>query len=171
MREDRNPYYQRIVRRVAEIMPQFRDFDLRPMEENPNMIRLDWVDKYQSKVFGAHQLSDGSLRFMALATLLLQPKETLPKIIVIDEPELGLHPEALMDLVGMIKIAAANSQIILSTQSSFLMNLFEPEDIITVSAKKGYTEFKRLDVDELKEWYEDYTLAELWEKNLIGGRR
>ncbi len=171
IREDRNPYYQRIVRRIGEIMPQFRDFDLRPMEENPNMIRLDWIDKYQGHTFGVHQISDGSLRFMALATLLLQPKETLPKIIVIDEPELGLHPEALMDLVGMIHIAAANSQIILSTQSSFLMNLFEPEDIITVSAKKGYSEFKRLNVEELIEWYGDYTLAELWEKNLIGGKR
>lgn len=172
IREDRNPYYKRIVRRIAEIMPQFRDFDLRPMEENPNMIRLDWIDKHQGHTFGAHQISDGSLRFMALATLLLQPKETLPKIIVIDEPELGLHPEAMMDLVGMIQIAAANSQIILSTQSSFLMNLFEPEDIITVSAEKGYSEFIRLpNIEELKEWYGDYTLAELWEKNLIGGRR
>lgn len=172
MREDRIPYYQRIVRRIGEIMPQFRDFDLLPMEENPNMIRLDWIDKHQGHKFGTHQISDGSLRFMALATLLLQPKETLPKIIVIDEPELGLHPEAMMDLVGMIQIAAANSQIILSTQSSFLMNLFEPEDIIIVSAEKGYTEFKRLpNIEELIEWYGDYTLAELWEKNLIGGRR
>jgi len=110
------------------------------------------------------------LRFMALATLLLQPPDSLPNVIVIDEPELGLHPEALIDLVGMIKIAAQNCQIILSTQSSFLLDFFNVNDIIVVETKDDSTVFNRLDQDKLTEWVKDYTMSELWEKNLIGGR-
>jgi predicted ATPase len=107
---------------------------------------------------------------MALATLLLQPPDSLPNVIVIDEPELGLQPEALIDLVGMIKIAAHNCQIILSTQSSFLLDFFNVNDIIVVETKDDSTVFNRLDQDKLTEWVKDYTMSELWEKNLIGGR-
>ena len=163
-------YYQRIVDRIHKIMPQFEDFYLEPALENPNLIKLQWSAKGGQHIFGAHQISDGSLRFMALATLLLQHPDSLPNVIVIDEPELGLHPEALIDLVGMIKIAAQNSQIILSTQSSFLLDFFEPKDIIVVETKDGSTEFNRLDQNKLSEWVKEYTMSELWEKNVIGGR-
>ena len=163
-------YYQRIVDRIQKIMPQFEDFFLEPAFENQNLVKLQWIDKGHQHTFGAHQISDGSLRFMALATLLLQPPDSLPNVIVIDEPELGLHPEALIDLVGMIKIAAQNCQIILSTQSSFLLDFFNVNDIIVVETKDDSTVFNRLSQDQLIEWVKDYTLSELWEKNLIGGR-
>lgn len=163
-------YYKRIVNRIGEIMPQFSDFVLEPLMDNPAMIRLDWKHKRKEHIFGVNQISDGSLRFMALATLLLQPPDSLPNVIVIDEPELGLHPEALIDLVGMIKIAAQNCQIILSTQSSFLLDFFHVNNIIVVETKDDSTVFNRLDQDKLTEWVKDYTMSELWEKNLIGGR-
>ncbi|MCB5271385.1 MAG: AAA family ATPase [Candidatus Cloacimonetes bacterium] len=163
-------YYKRIISRICEIMPQFKDFALEPLMDNPAMIRLDWKHKRKEHIFGVNQISDGSLRFMALATLLLQPPDSLPNVIVIDEPELGLHPEALIDLVGMIKIAAQNCQIILSTQSSFLLDFFNVNDIIVVEAKDDTTIFNRLEQNKLTEWVKDYTMSELWEKNLIGGR-
>ncbi len=163
-------YYERIVNRIQMIMPQFEAFFLEPAVENPYLIKLQWSAKGHNHIFGAHQISDGSLRFMALATLLLQPPDSLPNVIVIDEPELGLHPEALIDLVGMIKIAAQNCQIILSTQSSFLLDFFNVNDIIVVETKDDSTVFNRLDQDKLTEWVKDYTMSELWEKNLIGGR-
>ncbi len=163
-------YYKRIVNRIRMIFPQFKDFFLEPANENPDMIQLKWKTINRGNIFGAHQLSDGTLRFMALATLLLQPPYSLPNVIVIDEPELGLHPEALIDLVGMIKIAAQNCQIILSTQSSFLLDFFNVNDIIVVETKDDSTVFNRLDQEKLSEWVKDYTLSELWEKNLIGGR-
>ncbi len=163
-------YYQRIVARIQRIMPQFEDFFLEPAKENPNLIKLEWSSQGRQHNFGAHQISDGSLRFMALSTLLLQPPDNLPNLIVIDEPELGLHPEALIDLVGMIKIASQNSQIILSTQSSYLLDFFNVNDVIVVDTKDGNSVFNRLDEQKLAEWISSYTMAELWDKNLIGGR-
>ncbi len=163
-------YYDRIESRIGKIVPQFQNFILEPLMDNPAMVRLDWKHKRKEHIFGVNQISDGSLRFMALATLLLQPPDSLPNVIVIDEPELGLHPEALIDLVGMIKIAAQNCQIILSTQSSFLLDFFNVNDIIVVETKDDSTVFKRLEQDKLTEWVKDYTMSELWEKNLIGGR-
>lgn len=163
-------YYQRIISSIQNIMPQFQDFFLEPLKENPHQILLQWTAKTHENSFGAHQISDGSLRFMALATLLLQPPWNLPNLIIIDEPELGLHPEALVDLAGMIKIAAQNCQIILSTQSAYLLNFFEVKDIIVVSSKNDTTVFEHLDEKKLAIWLNDYTMAEIWDKNLIGGR-
>lgn len=163
-------YYQRIIDSIQNIMPQFQDFFLEPLKANPNLILLQWIAKTHENIFGAHQISDGSLRFMALATLLLQPPKNLPNLIIIDEPELGLHPEALVDLAGMIKIAAQNCQIILSTQSAYLLNFFEVKDIIVVSSKNDTTVFEHQDEKKLGIWLKDYTMAEIWDKNLIGGR-
>ena len=169
-REIDRDYYQRIIDSIQNIMPQFQDFFLEPLKANFNLILLQWTAKNHDNIFGVHQISDGSLRFMALATLLLQPPWNLPNLIIIDEPELGLHPEALVDLAGMIKIAAQNCQIILSTQSAYLLNFFEVKDIIVVSSKNDTTVFEHLDEKKLAIWLNDYTMAEIWDKNLIGGR-
>ena len=117
-----------------------------------------------------YSFSDGTLRFIALATLLLQTNA--PQVIIIDEPELGLHPAAINKFAEMIKRASINSQIILSTQSTNLVNNFEPEDIIVVDRKDGQSSFKRLIKDDLKIWLDDYeySLSEVWEKNIIGGQ-
>ncbi|MFY7789109.1 MAG: AAA family ATPase [Thermoflexibacteraceae bacterium] len=116
----------------------------------------------------ATHLSDGTLRFMVLATLLLQPN--LPKVIIIDEPELGLHPFAINKLAGLIKKASAQSQIIIATQSVNLIDNFEPEDIITVDRKEGQSVFQRQNSETLKDWLTEYSIGELWNKNVIGGR-
>ena len=130
---------------------------------------MRWFEKGSDAYFDAFDLSDGTLRFMALTTLLLQPD--LPKTIIIDEPELGLHPFALNKLAAMMKQAAEKgSQLIVSTQSTDLINNFEPEDIITVDREDDQSVFRRLDSEELKDWLEDYTLGELWNKNVIGAR-
>ena len=163
-------YFERTESSIQRVMPQFEAFSLEPAVENPNYIKLAWKSQKGDYIFGAHQLSDGSLRFMALAALLLQPPENLPRVIVIDEPELGLHPKALMDLVGMIDIASESCQVVLSTQSSFLLNFFDVDDVIVVDVEDDSTVYKRLDKEELAQWVRDYSLAELWEKNILGGR-
>lgn len=167
-------YYNRIIKRIRLIMPQFADFALEPttISKDPH-ISLNWKSiTNQEYVFGPHQLSDGSLRFMALATLLLQPPEKFPKIIIIDEPELGLHPTALSVLAGMIRTASQHSQVIIATQSTRLVDEFDCEDIIVAEwdTKENSSKFKRLDKDQLGEWLEDYSLSELWEKNVLGGQ-
>ncbi len=167
-------YYERIVKRIRLMMPQFSDFSLEPSTISDNKyILLNWKEKkHQEYVFGPHQLSDGSLRFMALATLLLQPPDKLPKVLIIDEPELGLHPKALGILAGMIKTASQHCQVIVATQSPRLVDEFSPEDIIIAEwdKKENCSRFNRLDKEKLSDWLENYSLSELWEKNVLGGQ-
>lgn len=163
-------HYQRIVRHIQAIIPQFGDFILDAMAGNPNNIMLDWKAKGHDYRFGPHQLSDGTLRFMALVTLFLQPPETMPAMIIVDEPELGLHPAALSALAGMVRSAAKTCQVLLSTQSSQLVNEFDVEDIVVVDQDTGGSHFQRLERESLAEWLANYSLAELWDKNVLGGR-
>lgn len=164
-------YYDRIVRHISNVMPQFKDFELTP-GANGTTIMLNWRDISGESLFGPHQISDGSLRFMALATLLLQPPEMIPNIIVIDEPELGLHPAAIAELAGMIKTASKNAQIIIATQSTRLVDEFNVSEIVVVERdeKNNSSIFKRFNENELNDWLSRYSLSELWEKNILGGR-
>lgn len=132
------------------------------------MIQLEWKEKESDMYFNGYNLSDGTLRFIALTTLLMQPEP--PEVIIIDEPELGLHPAAINKLAAMIRKASAMSQLIVSTQSPNLVNQFEPEDVVVVNRKGNQSVFNRLDKDKLTSWLEDYTLGDLWEKNVIGGQ-
>ena len=154
------------------IIPQFGDFILKPSLLNDNQIRLDWKENDSDYRFGPHQLPDGGMRFMAMAALLLQPPALIPGAIFIDEPELGLHPVAISALAGMIHTASEYSQVIIATQSPRLVDEFEPNVITVVERdqKKKCSLFKKLDEQELKEWLDRYTLSELWEKNVFGGR-
>lgn len=158
--------YNRIIRMIQSIAPYFSDFFLQPNAEG--YIRLQWQDKYSSTIYGVNDLSDGTIRFIALATLFLQPD--LPSSIIIDEPELGLHPFAIAKLAGMISSAAAKgSQVIVATQSTDLISHFQPEDIITVDQKNGESEFNRLDHQALSAWLSEYTIDDLWKRNIITG--
>ena len=169
---DRKKYYERIIRHIQKVFPQFKDFELDTNAGNDKYILLNWYDNTGDLLFGPHQISDGSLRFMALATLLLQPPEMLPGVIVIDEPELGLHPAAIAELAGMIRTASKYGQIIIATQSTRLIDEFDISRIVAVERDedKHCTYFKRLDEEKLKEWIARYSLSELWEKNVLGGR-
>ena len=160
---------KRIELVIQSVMQYFERFDLAPQELD-NKIELVWNDiENPDKYFAANDLSDGSIRFIAIATLLLQPE--LPKVIIIDEPELGLHPVAITKLAGMIKSAAARGcQMIISTQSVNLINQFDADDIITVDRKDGQSVFSRLDKKTLESWLENYSIGELWTKSVINGQ-
>lgn len=156
------------VRRVA---PFFDDFSLEPSALNEEKIKLEWKHEGTDAYFGGSSLSDGSLRFIALATLLLQPTSLRPSVVMVDEPELGLHPYALTVLASMFKAAAAQgTQVLIATQSSLLLDHFDPEDILVANRRGGGTVIERLQQEGLDEWLEDYSLGQLWEKNEIGGR-
>jgi predicted ATPase len=160
--------YQQIVKTVQLVAPFFHDFVNR---ESDGYIQLEWFEKGDLDTpFKAHLLSDGTLRFMCLATLLLQPFELMIDTIIIDEPELGLHPYALAVLADLIKRVAERKQLIISTQSVELIEHFSANDIIVVDRVNKASTFKRLNEAQLKDWLEDYTLGELWKQNIIGGR-
>lgn len=170
LQETEPAYYQNIVDAVRLIAPFFHDFALRPSPFNPEKIRLEWHERGSDMLFGASALSDGTLRFIGLATLLLQPPDKLPTTILLDEPELGLHPYAITVLANLLQSAAERTQIIVSTQSVTLVNQFEPEDIIVVDRENGQSVFRHLAQEDIDEWLEAYGLGELWEKNVLGGR-
>jgi len=169
-------YYERIIRHIQRVMPQFGDFDLESIPGAENYVRLNWKDSSGTDyLFDPHQISDGSLRFMALATLLLQPPDLLPRFIVLDEPELGLHPAAIAELGGLARIAAQNAQVLLATQSTRLVDEFLPEELVIVEwdEQQRCSIFKELGserLNELRDWLVRYSLSELWEKNVLGGR-
>ena len=103
-----------------------------------------------------------------MTTLLLQPE--LPETIIIDEPEIGLHPAAIVKLSALVKRAAQQKQVILATQSVNLVNCFEPEDIVVVDRKDRQTVFNRLEKQSLDIWLQEYNIGDIWEKNIIGGQ-
>ena len=161
--------YRRIQQTFRLVAPFFDDFILEPMPENEQMLRLGWCHRTSDAHFDISGFSDGTLRFLALATLLLQPARLRPPIILLDEPELGLHPYAIALLCSLIQSVAVETQVILATQAPFLVDHFEPEDVIVVDRVDGRSEFRRLSTEKLKNWLEDYSLGDLWLKNELGG--
>ncbi len=160
--------YRNIVDVVRTVAPFFGDFTLDPDRLNPSKIKLEWQEKGSDAYFDAHALSDGTLRFISLVTLLLQPE--LPSTVLLDEPELGLHPYAVVVLADLLRSAAERTQIIVSTQSVTLVNQLSPEDVVVVDRVDGESVFRHLSQDEISSWLDDYALGDLWEKNVIGGR-
>ncbi|MGC8490270.1 MAG: AAA family ATPase [Syntrophobacteraceae bacterium] len=131
---------------------------------------MAWKHRGSDQYFDASNLSDGTLRFIALAALFLQPEAFLPSVILVDEPELGLHPHAITLLASMVEDASSKAQVILSTQSSLLLDNFSPEDVLVADRIEESTKFRRLESEKLESWLEEYSLGQLWEKNELGGR-
>ncbi|OQX97050.1 MAG: hypothetical protein B6I20_13500 [Bacteroidetes bacterium 4572_117] len=168
LQEEYPKLFNRIEKTIKSIAPYIDRFILQPKKLNKNEIELRWVEKGDpNSNFTAYQFSDGTLRFIALTTVLLQPEP--PSVIIIDEPELGLHPQAITKLAGMIQSASSKAQVIISTQSVNLVDCFEPEDIVAVDRNidENQSIFQRLDSKKLKLWLQDHTLGELWERNII----
>ena len=171
LREEYPQSYGMIKHVVWLAAPFFRDFHLEPRGEDGKFILLEWLHTGSDSVWDASALSDGTLRFMALAALLLQPKELIMPTILLDEPELGLHPQAITLLANMVQRASAHSRIILATQSPRLVDEFQPEQVIVANRVDGATELTRLNADDLAAWLSDYSLGDLWEMNEFGGNR
>jgi len=170
LQEKHRASYSLIVGTVQRVAPFFDEFLLEPLRLKPDDIKLEWRHKRSDQYFDASSLSDGTLRFIALATLFLQPEEFRPSVILVDEPELGLHPYALEMLAALIRQASVATQVIVSTQSSLLLDHFHPEDVLVADRVDGGTKLTRLEPKPLAKWLEDYSLGQLWEKNEIGGR-
>lgn len=161
-------HHQLILKTIQRVAPFIQELVYRVILGQTDQILFEWREKSSQDLFDINYLSDGTIRFICLATLLLQPEP--PVLILIDEPELGLHPSAIYLLAEMLKQAAKRTQVIVATQSPALLTMAEPEDIVVVENQQGQSKLKRLSTVELKEWLDDYTLGELWEKNVFGGK-
>ncbi len=162
--------YEQILSIVRQAVPFFDAFVFDPIQlpSGEEQIRLLWRQKGSDYPLWPNQLSDGSIRFICLVTVLMQPDP--PSTIIIDEPELGLHPAAIGLLGDMLHAASTRMQVIVSTQSVELVNEFKVEELVIVEREEGASVFKRFNEGEFKEWLTEYTVGELWLKNLLGGR-
>lgn len=171
LQERHETSYRMITNTISLVAPFFEDFILAPQKLNPEKIRLEWRHKGSDNYFDASSFSDGTLRFIALTTLFLQPEAYRPSVILVDEPELGLHPYAIEILASLIRQASKTTQVIITTQSPLLLDNFEPEDVLVANRVDGGTELIRLESnDSLDKWLDEYSLGQLWEKNEFGGR-
>lgn len=166
--------YRQIRDTVRMAAPFFDDFVLEPSPLNPDSILLRWRERGMDSELGIHQMSDGTLRFICLATLLLQPPELLPSLILIDEPELGLHPYAIVLLASLLRAVAQRVQVLIATQSIALLDRLAPEptdiaDVIVVDRQEGQSVFRRLEPREFDTWLADFSPGDLWEKGILGG--
>ena len=169
LREKHPNHYASIVSTIRMVAPFFGDFIHRP--DVGERVELEWREVHDPDTpRGPRQLSDGTLRFICLATLLLQPPQLQPAAIIVDEPELGQHPYALAVTGSLLRQASERKQIIVSTQSVELVNQFEANDVIVTERHEGASTFRRPDGDQLKDWLEEYSLGELWKMNVVGGR-
>ena len=168
LKSEEGQYYQRIVDNLRLILPFFSDFELEPEYRS---LLLAWRERGSDQIFDVSQASDGMLRAIALVTLLLQPEETLPDLLILDEPELGLHPYAINVIGGLIRAVSEKAQVIIATQSTAFLDCFELDDIVVVEREGRESVFRRQEsTDALEEWLEEYSPSEIWEKNVIGGR-
>ena len=159
--------YELICETVSRFLPVFDRFQI---EESYGKVLLRWAAKGTEKTFGAHLTSDGSLRFFALVTLLSLPPDMLPDVLLLDEPELGLHPAAVALVGGMIEALAEDRQVIVATQSPLLVDAFGLEEILVLDLEEGRTEFRKLTPEDYRVWLDDsFTPGELWQKNILGG--
>ena len=168
LRENSEDAYQAIIDAIRLVTPFFDDFVLEPSEFGEDRkVNISWRQKGSDYPMQPHHLSDGSIRFICLATALLQPNP--PSTIIIDEPELGLHPAAIEVLAELIQLASERTQVIIATQSPALINQFQIEDILVVNRKEGASTFERLKEEDFSHWLENYSIGQLWEKNVIAG--
>lgn len=167
LRENESKSYRRIVDTIRLILPFFSDFELEP---DYGALLLQWRERNSDQVFSVSQASDGMLRVVALVTLLLLPERDLADVLILDEPELGLHPHAINVVGGLINAVSTKIQVIVATQSMPLVDCFDPEGIVVVEREGRRSTFRRLESEALSNWLEDYSLSELWEKNVLGGR-
>lgn len=167
LREEEGWCYQRIVDTICLILPFFSDFELDPRHES---LLLQWREIDTDQVFSVSQASDGMLRVIALVTLLLLPERDLPDVLILDEPELGLHPAAINVVGGLIRALSDKIQVIVATQSMPFVDCFDPSAIVIVDRENRSTTFRQLNEEDLEEWTEEYSLSDLWEKNVLGGR-
>jgi predicted ATPase len=171
LREKHFNEYQMIRKAVQQVAPFFDDFVLEPLALNKEMLRLEWKHTASDAYFNADSFSDGTLRFISIACLLLQPVSLRPTVVLIDEPELGLHPYAITLLASLVRQACVGpTQIILSTQSALLLDHFKPEEVLVAERSGGGTTLRRLEPAPLEAWLAQYSLGQLWEKNELGGR-
>jgi predicted ATPase len=166
LRENDGPHYRQLVRQIQRVFPALENFVLEPVA---GKVLLRWKSRYSDKIFGAHLTSDGSLRLFCLLTLLSLPDERLPDVLFLDEPELGLHPHAITLVSEMLKRVARTRQVFIATQSPYMVDCFDLENIVVAEAEGGATRLRNMPKAQYQQWLDDdYLLSDIWLKTPVG---
>jgi predicted ATPase len=133
-----------------------------PSSGGDGRIAMRWREKaFPDRSFDAYEISDGTINFVRLATLLAG--STTPQVVCIDEPEVGLHPRLIRLVAEMLQANAGPRQFIVATHSPALVDKLNPEEVLVVEKTEGATQVRRLDPDDLKHWLDKFSLGELWQ--------
>ena len=153
-------------------VPEVRNLDTfeATLHGETKCAELSWADA-DGAPRNQTELSAGTYRFLALAALLLGPRAWLPSIILLDEPETSLNPYAVTLLGAMLKSASAQTTVLATTQSPILLDELNVEDVVTIERSHGRTRFYRHTQHDVETLIKDHSLGELWQKNVLGGRR
>ena len=166
MRSKAPETYERILALLEQGFPGFQrlEFDV----VGAGQITLMWLERHSRQPLYPNQLSEGTLRFLWLIATLLSP--AIPPLLLLDEPEVSLHPELLMLLAGVLQDVSAGSQIVVATHSPDLIRWLKPDEVLVVDKIDGASTFTWADTMHLEAWLEDFTLRDLWLMGNLGGR-
>jgi predicted ATPase len=166
MRETDPERFEVVEDTLSAAFPDFERLSFPPVAAGT--LTMTWKDRNFSQPLYMDQLSEGTLRFLWLVTLLLS--RDLTAITLIDEPEISLHPELLRLLAHVMREAAQRTQLIVATHSDRLIRFLEPQEVLICDSENGLTTMNWGDSMDLNHWLEDYSLDQLWAMNIIGGR-
>ncbi|HIK13287.1 MAG TPA: AAA family ATPase [Oscillatoriaceae cyanobacterium M33_DOE_052] len=166
LRETDRDGFEMIEDILGTAFPDFERLNFPPVAAGT--LSMTWTDKNFSQPIYIHELSEGTLRFLWLATLL--QSQSLTTITLIDEPEVSLHPELLQHLVYLMREAAKQTQLIVATHSDRLIRFLEPHEVVICDLEEGEAKMTWGDTLDLDKWLADYTLDQLWAMNVMGGR-
>ncbi len=159
--------YEMIEETLRVGFPGFERLNFPPVAAGT--LAMTWKEKTSKHPFFMHQLSEGTLRFLWLVTLLYSPG--LTAITIIDEPEVSLHPELLSLLADLLREASQRTQLIVATHADRLVRFLEPAEVLAINVNEaGATELQWADELDLDKWLQEYSLDEIWRMGRIGGR-
>src|SRR5277367_6341858 len=167
LREVERSRFEAVEDALRVAFPGFERLDFPPVAAGT--LALTWRDRRLSRPLFMHQLSEGTLRFLWLATLLQSPG--LTALTLLDEPEVSLHPELLSLLAELLREASRRTQLVVATHSDRLIRFLKPEEVVVVDSDEyGMSKLTWADSLDLNEWLKDYSLDELWSNGRIGAR-
>jgi predicted ATPase len=160
--------HEKIRDRLHELKETYLDYVTRILF---GRVGLELVEKPFELPLPAKRLSDGTLRFLALAAILLQPNP--PSLVCLEEPELGMHPDMIRMVAEMIVDASATRQLIVTTHSEHLLTALQDDfdALFAFDAGSSGSIVRRFSREEYRDWREEHTLGELWTSGELGGNR
>jgi predicted ATPase len=167
LRETQRDRFEAVEDAMRSAFPGFIRLEFPPVAAG--ILSMTWKEENFTSPLFMNQLSEGTLRFLWLTTLLQSPG--LTAVTLLDEPEVSLHPELLSLLADLMREASSGTQIIVATHSDRLIRFLQPAEVAVLDlAEDGTTAATWADTMDLDQWLSEYTLDQVWSMGRLGGR-